>query len=326
MAENTENLASLSSLLVKIGDYLEGISTTTGLLYDPPEKYASQLQAIRDHASYNLPYEEKNPLITIRVSSYKGFKYLSERCIPSILAQTHQNFEVIIVGDNDPDGPQIESFLKNLNDSRFRFIQRNYRGPYPDDSRQAWLISGAHAFNVASRLSNGLWISKLDQDDAWEPTHLSDLLEHARVKKSEIVYASTRCHFQDSSGRPPIVVGEFPPKKGSFALTASLSHGSFKIFEMNELAYLWSDPGDWGLSWRLWLAGAKYDFIDKPLANIFITPKKNQGYYEHQYQLLIDVIEKMSNQSIQKRKFTRLRGKTKTILYKIFYYIKKKSG
>jgi glycosyltransferase involved in cell wall biosynthesis len=326
MSESTENLTSLSSLLVKIGDYLEGISTTTGLLYDPPEKYARELQYIRTQESYLLPYTEKEPLVTIRISSYKGYKYLIERCLPSVLAQTYKNYEVIIVGDNDPDGPLIEMYLTKLNDKRFNFIQREYRGPYPDDSRQAWLISGAHAFNVASRVSNGHWISKLDQDDAWEPNHLSDLLQHARKHRSEIVYASTRCHFQDESGRPPIIVGEFPPKKGSFALTASLCHGSFKIFEMNELAYLWSDPGDWGLAWRLWLAGAKFDFLDKPLANIFITPKKNQGYYEHQYQMLLEIIAKMSEQSPSKRKVTRSQAKIKTFLYKVLYYIKKRSG
>jgi glycosyltransferase involved in cell wall biosynthesis len=323
MGHRMENLSSLSSLLVKIGDYLEGISTTTGLLYDPPEKYAQRIQSIRLEESYNLPYTESDPLITVRVSSYNGFKHLSERCIPSILAQSYKNYEVIIVGDNDPEQALIENFLIKLGDPRFSFHQRDFRGPYPDDPRQAWLISGAHAFNVASRLSNGLWISKLDQDDAWESNHLKDLLEHARKYKSEIVYGSTRCHFEDEVGRPPIIVGEFPPKKGSFALTASLTHGSFKIFEMNELAYLWSDPGDWGLAWRLWLAGAKFDFLDKPLANIFITPKKNQGYYEHQYQTLLEIIDKMSNQTIRKRKVSRQLVRARTIIYKILHYIKK---
>lgn len=325
MSENTVNLASLGSLLVKVGDYLEGISTTTGLLYDPPARYAEQLKSIRSHEEYELAYTEPDPLVTIRVSSYKGSKLLIERCIPSILAQTHQNFEVIIVGDDDPDGPIIESHLEKLGDNRFAFYQREYRGPYPDDPRQAWLISGAHAFNTASRLSKGLWISKLDQDDAWEPNHLHDLLEHGRKNRSEIVYGSTRCHFQDDAGRPSVVVGEFPPKKGSFALTASLSHGSFKIFEMNELAYLWSDPGDWGLAWRLWLAGAKFNFLDEPIANVYITPKKNLGYYEYQYQMLLDIVEKMSNQSPVQRKVTRLEAKLKTLIFRILYFVKKRS-
>jgi hypothetical protein len=59
---------------------------------------------------------------------------------------------------------------------------------------------------------------------------------------------------------------------------------------MNELSYLWGDPGDWGLSWRLWLGGARYKFIDETVANIYFSKKENQDYYQNQYQILLEAM------------------------------------
>jgi glycosyltransferase involved in cell wall biosynthesis len=315
----------LAASLVNMGNYLEGIATTTGLVFDPPAAYSSRIELFRQEPDYELAFTSESPLITIRVSSYNGYKDLISRSLPSIIAQTYSNWEVIIVGDSDPQGEQINDYLEKLNDSRFTFVQREFRGPYPIDPRQAWLITGAYAFNVAGRLANGLWIAKLDQDDAWEPNHLELLLATARSNRSEVVYGRVRCHFIDDAARPSQIVGEYPPQKGTFALTAALCHGKFKSFEMNELGYLWNDPGDWGLAWRMWLGGARFDFINDVIANVFIVKKENLGYYESQYRLLIDTISKMQNSSSSgARKFIGFQGKMQSLTSRIFNYLKKR--
>ena len=315
----------LAASLVNMGNYLEGIATTTGLVFDPPAAYSSRIELFRQEPDYELAFTSESPLITIRVSSYNGYKDLISRSLPSIIAQTYSNWEVIIVGDSDPQGEQINDYLEKLNDSRFTFVQREFRGPYPIDPRQAWLITGAYAFNVAGRLANGLWIAKLDQDDAWEPNHLELLLATARSNRSEVVYGRVRCHFIDDAARPSQIVGEYPPQKGTFALTAALCHGKFKSFEMNELGYLWNDPGDWGLAWRMWLGGARFDFINDVIANVFIVKKENLGYYESQYRLLIDTISKMQNSSSSgARKFIGFQGRMQSLTSRIFNYLKKR--
>lgn len=325
MSERDLGPNDLAASLVNIGNYLEGIAATTGLLFDPPSTYRSRIELFRQEPDYELAFTTESPLITIRVSSYNGYKDLIERCLPSIIAQTYSNWEVIIVGDSDPQGTQILNYIAKLNDSRFSFVQREYRGPYPNDPRQAWLITGAYAFNVASRLANGLWIAKLDQDDSWEPNHLELLLESAIKTRSEVVYGRVRCHFSDDAVRPSQIVGEYPPQKGTFALTASLCHGKFKSFEMNELGYLWNDPGDWGLAWRLWLGGARFHFINDVIANIFIAKKENLGYYESQYRLLIETISKMQNSStVRSRRILGMQGKFKSHVSRLFNYLKKR--
>jgi glycosyltransferase involved in cell wall biosynthesis len=315
----------LAASLLNIGNYLEGIAATTGLIVDPPEGYRTRIESFRQESDYELAYSSESPLITIRVSSYNGYRDLTNRCLPSIISQTYSNWEVIIVGDCDPQGEQIKDYLGELKDSRFQFIQREYRGPYPDHPRQAWLITGAFAFNIASRLASGLWIAKLDQDDAWEPNHLELLLATARKNRSEVVYGRVRCHFTDDAARPSQVIGEYPPQKGTFALTAALCHGKFKSFEMNELGYLWNDPGDWGLTWRMWLGGARFSFINDVVANIFISKKENLDYFESQYRLLIETISRMQNSSFRSvRKLIGLQGKLKSSASRIRNYLQKR--
>jgi glycosyltransferase involved in cell wall biosynthesis len=313
----------LALSLVKIGNYLEGISATAGLISDPPSKYRSKIEQIRVEEDYELPYSSHDPLVTIRISSYNGSQDLIDRCLPSIFAQTYQNWEVVIVGDCDPQANVIIQYLTILGDDRIRFIQREFRGPYPEDPRQAWLISGAHAFNVASKEARGLWLAKLDQDDAWEPQHLAVLITHAQKNRSEVVYGKVRCHFLNRNHMPPQIIGEYPPKRGTFALTAALCHGKYNVFEMNELAYLWNEPGDWGLTWRLWLGGSRFDFIEEVIANIFIEQKDNSGYFESQFRILSNTISRMQSKPNYARRLIGLYGKGRSKILRILNFTKR---
>lgn len=313
----------LAESLVKIGNYLEGLSATSGLILDPPSKFHARLEEIRLAEDYSLPFELEDPLISIRVSSYMGLDFLTSVSIPSILSQTYTNWEVILIGDHDPQWSKIEKYIHSLKDNRFRIFNRPYRGPYPADPRQAWLISGAHAFNDATRISSGHWITKLDQDDSWKPHHLSLLLSEAKKNRSEIVYGATSVNFVDHPYRPAETVGEFPPRMGTFALTASIMHGSFKCFEMNESCYLWNEPGDWGLMWRLALGGAKISYVDQVVAEINLKDKPNHGYYEHQYRTLLEALSKAAGSKVANRNFILNKARLKSSFLRGVRYLKK---
>ena len=57
------------------------------------------------------------PLISIIVPCYNSERYL-KRCIDSLLVQTYQNFELLLINDGSTDGTEeiIKSFQKD--DSR----------------------------------------------------------------------------------------------------------------------------------------------------------------------------------------------------------------
>lgn len=89
--------------------------------------------------------------ISIIIPVYNTEKYL-KRCLDSILMQTFQNFEVIIVDDGSVDatGRIIEEFL--LKDSRIKKYYQNNQGPL-------------HARLTGLKLSIGLFFTFCDADD-----------------------------------------------------------------------------------------------------------------------------------------------------------------
>ena len=70
----------------------------------------------------------KKPLVSVVIPTYNREDLLFARAIPSILNQTYQNFEIIVVLDGCTDN--TEKRLKELNDSRIliHVIKERYSG------------------------------------------------------------------------------------------------------------------------------------------------------------------------------------------------------
>jgi glycosyltransferase involved in cell wall biosynthesis len=98
-----------------------------------------------------------DPLVSIIMPVYNGEQYLS-KAIESVLLQTYQNFELIIVNDGSTDNSKavIESYLKDL---RIRYFEQCNAGV-------------AAARNAGIAISQGELIALLDQDDIWLPHKL----------------------------------------------------------------------------------------------------------------------------------------------------------
>ena len=103
------------------------------------------------------------PLVTVIMPVYNGARYVSE-AIESILFQTYQNFELIIVNDgsNDDSKAVITPYLKDL---RIRYFEQCNAGV-------------AAARNAAIKESQGEFIGFLDQDDLWLPEKLETQLQY----------------------------------------------------------------------------------------------------------------------------------------------------
>lgn len=92
------------------------------------------------------------PLVSIITPIYNGERYLLE-AIESALAQTYQNFELLLVNDGSTDSSAeiIRPFLKDL---RIIYIEQKNAGV-------------AAARNTAIKQAKGKYIGFLDQDDLW---------------------------------------------------------------------------------------------------------------------------------------------------------------
>lgn len=101
------------------------------------------------------------PLFSIIVPVYKIEKYLAE-CIESILAQTCQDYEVILVDDGSPDScPEICDYY-SLQNKKFRVIHKKNGG----------LVSARRA---GANVSTGKYILNVDGDDFLNNTLLEEI-------------------------------------------------------------------------------------------------------------------------------------------------------
>ncbi|HIP11775.1 MAG TPA: glycosyltransferase family 2 protein, partial [Arcobacter sp.] len=93
----------------------------------------------------------KNPMVSVLLSVYNGEKYLDE-AIESILNQTYQDFEFIIINDGSTDKSLeiIEKYKKE--DNRIVVISRENKG----------LI---YSLNEGISQAKGKYIARMDADD-----------------------------------------------------------------------------------------------------------------------------------------------------------------
>ena len=105
--------------------------------------------------------QEKNPLISVIVPLYNKEPWV-EQCIRSILCQTYQNIEILIVNDGSTDDSR--SVVASIEDSRIRLIDKTNGG-----------MSSAR--NRGIEESRGNYIALIDADDEWEYQHLEMLLK-----------------------------------------------------------------------------------------------------------------------------------------------------
>jgi len=102
-------------------------------------------------------------LATIVVPAFNVANTLAET-LTSLLAQTYQNFEIIIVDDGSSDDTHriAQSFAEDI---RVRIVRQPNRG-----------LAGAR--NTGITHANGVYIGFCDADDLWEPHKLAAHVRH----------------------------------------------------------------------------------------------------------------------------------------------------
>ena len=117
-----------------------------------------------------------DPKVSVLMSVYNGERYLRE-AIDSILNQTFQDFEFIIIDDGSTDhSPQI---LNSYEDPRIRLItnERN--------------IGLSRSLNIGIDLCCGEYIARMDTDDISYPQRIRTQLNYLKLRKDIVVLASS---------------------------------------------------------------------------------------------------------------------------------------
>ena len=101
----------------------------------------------------------KLPKITAIIPTYNRAHYLGI-AIKSVLEQTFDNFELIVVDDGSSDNTR--ELVEEFSDQRIRYVYQKNRG-----------ISAA--MNTGIRAARGCYVARLDSDDMWLPDMLETL-------------------------------------------------------------------------------------------------------------------------------------------------------
>ena len=215
----------------------------------------AELLTIRDGADVAWRTDSGQPLVTVRIATYRAAQTL-HRSIDSALAQTYPQVEVLVVGDACDTA--TATVAEGYGDA-VRFLNLPRRGQYPADPDRRWMVAGAAPMNAALDLARGAWIAPCDDDDVLTATHVERLLDRALVGRFEMVWSRAGMQQPDRSWR----VTQGPPMRHG-----QISHGSvlyctdLRFLRYNRRSYLGGAPGDWDLWRRMRDAGVRIGFLD----------------------------------------------------------------
>jgi hypothetical protein len=233
-------------------------------VYDREPENRRRLAGLRQSEDYEPAYAEREPLVSVVIPTYTSHETLRERSIPSVLAQTYSNWEVVVMGDAAP--PEAAEVVASFGDERLRYDNLLIRGPYPDDRHAAWLVTGVPPFNAGMRLARGRWIAPLADDDALWPEALERLVAEAQERRLELCYSLQNYIDRDSESR---VFGEFPPSVHRFGLQGSILHSGLRFFEQELADATFMLPSDWSWVRRMLRAGVRIGMVDEVLCDYY---------------------------------------------------------
>lgn len=132
--------------------------------------------------------------VTIITTAYNQANYI-EKCIKSVISQTYNNWEQIIVDDGSTDNTE-EIVRPYLKDNRIKYIKKEHEG----------IMKLKNAYDIAMKLSNGEIIAILEADDYWPKNKLE--IQVKGFDDPEVVLVWGRILEVDLEGN---VLKETPP-------------------------------------------------------------------------------------------------------------------
>ncbi|MBE7076413.1 MAG: glycosyltransferase family 2 protein [Clostridiales bacterium] len=116
--------------------------------------------------------------ISVIIPVYNSEKTL-ERCLNSVIVQTHKDYEVILVDDGSKDNSLNICFEFAKKDSRIKVVHKENGGP-------------SSARNKGLSVSEGQYVSFIDSDDSIDSDFLEKLIQGFENKGVDLVISAIR--------------------------------------------------------------------------------------------------------------------------------------
>ena len=221
--------------------------------------------------------------VSVIIPTYNGMNYLP-LALESVLQQTYQDFEVIIVDNGSTD--HTRQWAESLPDERVRYHYQENTGS-PTGSR-----------NTGIELAAGPIIAFLDCDDMWEPTKLEHQVRLLQPDDVGLVFCETQ--LMDGDGKLLGKKFDGTPCRGR--VLPSLIRKNFiccssvalkkRLLVDNGLKFL--DGRPCAEDWDLWLrlaAICKFDFVDQCLLRYRSHGDNLSGNIDVIYQSRVTVLD-----------------------------------
>jgi len=234
--------------------------------------------------------------VSVIMPTFNNAKYIAS-AIDSVLAQTFQNFELIVVDDGSTDNTKqiMDAYLKT--DSRIKYVYQENSG------------GAARPKNTGIKIAGGIYIAVLDSDDIWLPSKLE---RQVRVlKKSEDSTGLVSCSFlvkKDGKIQGKIFINQYSKQLQNIMLRDYLGPGSCVLYKKTALdkVGLFDEnlrtSQDWEMRIRL-LQFYEVSVVNQPLV-IYLLHQENisnlsidvrEKDYEYIFNKHINLYERNSN-------------------------------
>ncbi len=232
------------------------------------------------------------PTVSVIVPTYNTIAYLPD-AIESILQQTFEDFEILLVNDGSTDS--TAEWAKKITDPRVRYIEQNNQG-----------LSAAR--NTGLDLAQGRYVAFLDADDVWEPTKLDKQVALLETNP-DIGMVHSWVWFMDGEGRSTGRI--WKTQAEGMALAHLLQRNDVAVLSALVRRECFTRIGGFDIAlrsledWDLWLRLAVNDsiaVIREPLAYYRQLPgsmSRNCEVMEASFKTVIDRHFALAPQSLQ---------------------------
>ena len=223
---------------------------------------------------------EGEPLVTVRIPTFGSVDLLLERAIPSVLAGSYRNVELLVCSDGPQ--PHARAAVEGLTDPRIRYLEVEERPRYPSRASSFWQVAGTSAVNRLVEEARGDVIAPLDHDDAFTHDHIPVLLDALRAGADfafGVAMTETGTGAWGLLGSLPLAHGRIV--HASVMYTRRLAHMRY-----DPEAWLLNEPGDWNLWHRIRDAGAKIGHVAHPIVVHFKEGSSKAGLEDDPDRLL----------------------------------------
>lgn len=207
------------------------------------------------------------PSVSVIIPAYNCAAYL-ERSVQSVLNQSWNDWELIIVDDQSLDVTLLTAIEWGRSDARIRILQTAANsGP------------GA-ARNIGLQSAHGQWIAILDSDDWWDPRRLERLITFGSSHDADVILDDFWLH--KPSGIPKTLTqleSDIHRLKGH----------QVSLYDVSSTSVAWMQPivrrnflGHHAIRWPNWRYSEDFGFLFELAwhgANIWVYPEALYHYH-----------------------------------------------